>query len=964
MSSSANPHFLPDPRLSHAIVENSLDGILAFDFGQRLVLWNAAMERMTGLLKSQVLGGSVFDVLPFLQEIVEDKQFADIAPGQSIALGERPYFIASSHRRGWVEAHYAALRGHSDEVVGTLVILREVTEHKRASERLKESQNRFRTLFEEAPIAYHEIDRGGVVRRVNRAECELLGYSARQILNHKVWELVAPEQRELSREAVRQKLLGQLTLAPFHREYVRGDGTRLTVEVHEKLIRDSRGEVIGIRSALLDRTERVRAEEQLLQSRDQLELRVQDRTAELALANEALQKEVQDRRRAEQRLALQFSVARRLAESASFAAAAPGILKSICEKLGWDLAIFWAVSPQSGLLECRHVWRKDGGPVDPGVLNLTPEAGLAGWVWATKEPCWIADITAESDFPWGAFSGRREFRGGLVFPVLLTTEVFGVLAFFSRDVQPLDNELLTSTSLIGSQIGQFIERKRTVDALQESEKRFAAFMHHLPGVAFIKDLEGRYVYNNGGVPTNVGAAVEQICGKTDYELFPEELAIAYRNNDRLVLESNAPIEVMEPCVQDGEMHYWLLYKFPIPDSEGRTALVGGIGIDITERRQLEEQLRQSQKMEAIGRLAGGVAHDFNNLLTIISGYGRMVLDDLAPKHRSRARVEEVLNAADRAAILTSQLLAFSRRQVVQPKALELNHLISNLEKMLRRVIGEHIELVTSLSPDLRRVKADGGQIEQVIMNLAVNARDAMPQGGKLTIETRNVFFSRESGLSDAGGLYAVLAVSDTGVGMDAHAKTHLFEPFFTTKGRGKGTGLGLSTVYGIVKQHGGEIRVESSPGAGATFDIYFPVAEESAEQVEVIGRRATAPMGTETILLVEDEAGVREFARETLKRSGYRVLEAGDAQEALRLAQQEKGPIHLLLTDVIMPLVSGRELAEQIKEMREGTRVVYMSGYTDDVLAYRGDLGEDIDFLQKPFAPDVLARKVREVLER
>jgi CheY-like chemotaxis protein len=369
-------------------------------------------------------------------------------------------------------------------------------------------------------------------------------------------------------------------------------------------------------------------------------------------------------------------------------------------------------------------------------------------------------------------------------------------------------------------------------------------------------------------------------------------------------------------------------------------------------------------MEAIGRLAGGVAHDFNNLLTIISGYGRMVLDDLGGRHKLRGRVEEVLNAADRAAILTSQLLAFSRRQVVQPKVLGLNHLISNLEKMLRRVIGEHIELKTLLSPDLGKVKADGGQLEQVIMNLSVNARDAMPKGGILTIETADVSWRKEYDAPGSLRPHVRLSVRDTGIGMDLNTRNHLFEPFFTTKDRGKGTGLGLSTVYGIVKQHGGEIRVESRPGVGTSFHIYLPVAEEAAVAEPGVAGEEVAAKGTETVLLVEDEAGVRQLARTILKQHGYRVLEAADAREAIRLAQHERGPIHLLLTDVIMPLMSGRELVEQIRPLRKEMRVIYMSGYTGDVLAYRGDLGPDINFLQKPFAPEALAKKVRDALEK
>jgi CheY-like chemotaxis protein len=360
-------------------------------------------------------------------------------------------------------------------------------------------------------------------------------------------------------------------------------------------------------------------------------------------------------------------------------------------------------------------------------------------------------------------------------------------------------------------------------------------------------------------------------------------------------------------------------------------------------------------MDAVGRLAGGVAHDFNNLLTIIGGYGRMVLDHLSAGDHARGSMEQVLNAAERAAVLTSQLLAFSRRQAAQPKVIELNHVISNLEKMLRRVIGEHIELRTVFDPALPRVKADAGQVEQVLMNLAINARDAMPQGGTLTIESRGVY--------RRGVPHVRLSVMDTGVGMDAATRGRLFEPFFTTKGRGKGTGLGLSTVYGIVKQHAGDIAVESEPGGGARFHIHLPAVEGEAEPAAAQEVASAPGRGSETILLVEDDAGVRRVARDTLGGHGYRVLEAAGGQEALGIAEAEAGRIHLLVTDMIMPLMSGRELARRLIERDGSLRVIYMSGYTDDVIAYHGELGRDADFLRKPFAPEALARKVRAVLD-
>jgi PAS domain S-box-containing protein len=959
-----NPTLLPGLLLQERIIQSMLDGVVVFDRQYRFLVWNPAMERVTGISREQTLGRNALELFPFLREIGAEKHFQAVLSGESVVADRVPYSLPSSKRRGFAQAHYSPVRDQDGNVVAGLTVIRDVSAQKRTHDRLRESENRFRTLFEDAPIAYHEIDREGVVRRVNRAECELLGLSAEQIVSRHIWDFVVADQRDVSRNAVRRKMEEQEPTAPFLRDYIRPDGVRLTLEVHDRLIRNTAGEVIGIRSAMLDHTVRARAERELRQTRDDLEQRVGERTVELAQANEALHREVSERSRAEQRLALQYSVAKILADSPGIGIAAPVILRAIGENLGWNLGIFWGMTAPSGLLECRATWQSGDAPVGLNPTDLEPETGLAGWAWMTRAPSWIEDVSRAPEFPWGVLTARKGVRGGLIFPVMIGEQVFAVLGFFSRHPQPVDDEMLKATALIGSQIGQFIDRRRAEEALAQSEARFATFMQHLPGVAFIKDLEGRYVFHSARVETLGGPLGQDFPGKTDDDIFPREFAAMYRANDRRVVELGMPIEVVETCQQGPELHHWLLYKFPIPDGAGRTAFIGGIGIDITERRQLEDQLRQSQKMEAIGRLAGGVAHDFNNLLTIISGYGRMVLDDLGLRHKLRGRVEEVLNAADRAAILTSQLLAFSRRQVVQPKLLELNHLISNLEKMLCRVIGEHIELKTILSPSLGRVKADGGQLEQVIMNLSVNARDAMPEGGTLVIETSMVPWRKESDLPDSPRPCVRLSVRDTGMGMDTNTLSHLFEPFFTTKDRGKGTGLGLSTVYGIVRQHGGEIRVESSPGAGATFDIYLPAAEETPVVESGAAAAETVAKGTETVLLVEDEVVVRRLAKEILKHHGYRVLEAADAREALRIAQQERGPIHLLLTDVIMPLMSGRELVEQLRQSRPETRVIYMSGYTDDVLAYRGDLGSDINFLQKPFAPEALAKKVREALEQ
>ncbi len=387
---------------------------------------------------------------------------------------------------------------------------------------------------------------------------------------------------------------------------------------------------------------------------------------------------------------------------------------------------------------------------------------------------------------------------------------------------------------------------------------------------------------------------------------------------------------------------------------------------MTERSRAEAAMRQSQRLEAVGRLAGGVAHDFNNMLTAITGYGEMLRAGLPEGDPLREDADEILKAADRAAGLTRQLLAFSRQQVLQARLVSLNDSVRDMEKMLRRLIGEDIEFVTRLDPDLRLAKTDPSQVQQVILNLCVNARDAMPHGGTLTIETANVELDAHAVAEHsitAPGQYVQLAVTDTGVGMDAETKSRLYEPFFTTKPSEKGTGLGLATVYGIVKQSGGEIWVYSEPGHGTTFKVFFPAVSSVGELAVPAARPASSVVGSETILLAEDEDAVRRLAHRVLERAGYTVLLAGSGADAEKLARAHEGTIHLLVTDMVMPGIGGRELAERLRALRPDIRVLYLSGYTDSTVTQKGLLDAGDSFLQKPFTTDALARKVRETID-
>jgi len=399
---------------------------------------------------------------------------------------------------------------------------------------------------------------------------------------------------------------------------------------------------------------------------------------------------------------------------------------------------------------------------------------------------------------------------------------------------------------------------------------------------------------------------------------------------------------------------------------GNLVRVWGTQRDVSDQRRLEEQFRQSQKMEAVGQLAGGIAHDFNNLLTAILGNTQLLLRDLPPGDAMRGDVEEIRKASERAAALTRQLLAYSRRQMLQPEILDLNVVVGEMDRMLRRLIGEHIALVTVPGPDLGRVRADPSQIEQVLVNLVVNARDAMPQGGRLTIETANVDLDEsyvQDHLGASPGAYALLAVTDTGTGMDATVRAHLFEPFFTTKEVGQGTGLGLATVYGIVKQSGGYISVYTELGQGSSFKVYLPRVDRPAGSPPPTAPRSATARGSETVLVVEDDPAVLSLSCRALESEGYTILCASDGADALRLVERHGGEIHLLVTDVVMPGMSGRELAEQMAARRAGIRILYMSGYPGDAAVQHGALARGSAFLQKPFSPDGLARKVRETLD-
>lgn len=516
------------------------------------------------------------------------------------------------------------------------------------------------------------------------------------------------------------------------------------------------------------------------------------------------------------------------------------------------------------------------------------------------------------------------------------------------------------------------ERVRAEEALRESEERYRTILEEIEDGYYETDRAGRLTFFNRSFERILGRPAEELEGKRYREYMGTENARRILATLRRVYETGTPARIsgLDVVHPDGTRRAVETSVTLVRDRDGTPVGFRGIVWDVTERVRLEDQLRQAQRMEAVGRLAGGIAHDFNNVLTALQGHAQLALEQMADSDPARDDLLEIQKNAERAANLTRQLLAFSRRQVVRPELLDLNDVVRGMKRMLDRLIAEDVILETSLAPDLPRVLADPGQIEQVVMNLAVNARDALPGGGTITIRTAVAELTRD--LAEryaypvAPGPYVVLSVSDTGKGMDAETQSRVFEPFFTTKEQGKGTGLGLATVYGIVKQSGGYIWVRSEPDQGSTFEVYLPPATEAAGPIRTPVARAPGdappPNGGATVLVVEDELPVRNLIRRVLVRRGYQVLEARNGSEALRIAAEWRAPIHLILTDVIMPEMGGPDLAEQIRGSHPEAPLLFMSGYTEDEVIRRGISHAEVAFLEKPFTPETLVRKVQETI--
>jgi len=604
--------------------------------------------------------------------------------------------------------------------------------------------------------------------------------------------------------------------------------------------------------------------------------------------------------------------------------------------------------------------------------RIGPSVGSCGTAAYRAEAVVVTDIA--TDPLWNDYR-QLALPAGLKAcwstPILSRTgKVLGTFAVYYREPRAPDPAHLQLVDCATHLAGIAVERELAEDELHAVEARYRALVERLPAITYIAEVGvlGRWHFVSPQIQSILGFAPEDWMADSSNwvnHIHPEDRELVFAEETRFAERGGTFHAEYRMLASDGRVLWFRDDATYVRAGDHRQPLMQGVLYDITERKQLEDQFRHSQKMEAVGKLAGGVAHDFNNLLMIIQGHNEQLLSRLPRNDAGHTHAAEIKKAASRAASLTRQLLAFSRKQVLQPSALDMNEVVTELGKMLHRVIGEDIAVQINTAPELWTVKVDQNQMEQVLLNLALNARDAMPNGGKLTIATRNeeVDSTRSRKDSPQPGNYVVLEVSDTGVGMDAETQTHVFEPFFSTKGLGKGTGLGLASVYGIVEQSGGWISFRSRVGHGTTFSIYLPQASQISAPSEKEAQPAATAKGTETILVVEDEDEIRDLVTQYLERNGYTVLQATNGRQAQSVAQSYKGPIHLLVTDVVMPHVSGYELAQHFNKLRPSTKVLFTSGYPEDAGTNHKLASSQTPILQKPFSLSGLTDKVREILD-
>lgn len=811
-------------------------------------------------------------------------------------------------------------------------------------ESIEESERKYRSLFEDSRDAIYVTSVDGRLADANPAMLRLFGYTEEDMKALDAHEIYADPSD-------RQKFQLAITANGYVRDYevrfLKKDGSVMDCLLTSTLQYDREGNITGYQGIVRDDTER---------------------------------------RRHEKEISLLQSITLAVSETYDIRSALEVTIRKVCEATGWVLGEAWILCKDCGHLEWSTSWCMDkeneklNGFIDKSKgFTFVSGEGLPGRVWSSMKSQWLRDVTIDSNFPRAGYANDCGLKAAMGVPIMAGDNVVAVIDFFAYMAHDEDERLLALVSSVADQLGSVLERKMAEDTLRLSEERFREMAENISEVFWVSSPDMRsFEY--------ISPAYEDIYGSPSDELYrhPDRwLETIYPPDSDAAIKAFSPLSINSGSVDveyriarpDGSVRWIRSRGFPVRDKTGKIYRIVGILGDITEQKKLEEQLRHAVKMEAVGQLAGGIAHDFNNILTAIIGYASVMGMRLTAGDPIKVYVDQILSASERAAALTQGLLAFSRKQIISPKQIDLNNIIRTVERLLQRVIGEDIEFKSVLTGKELVIKADAGQMEQVLMNLATNARDAMPDGGQLTIETEFVELDNEfikaHGYGEQG-TYALLSVSDTGAGMDEATRDKIFEPFFTTKEVGKGTGLGMSIVYGIVKQHDGFINVYSEPGKGTTFRIYLPLYTPDADSGVAGPERNRAEKecekpvqgGTETILLGEDDPNVRGLIKEVLERYGYKVIEAVDGDDAIEKFFEHMEDIRLLLLDVVMPKKNGKEVYEEIKKFVPCIKALFASGYTANVIHKKGVLDEGLIFISKPVAPNELLRKVREVLDR
>jgi PAS domain S-box-containing protein len=897
------------------LIDNLPDGIFLKDKGSRFIFANQGIAELMGAPDPSALTGKTDH--DFYPKEVADVFLADerVVMESRQRLVNREESESMSGKLRWLTTKVPLIDAHG-EVTGLLGITRDVTERHEAEEKLRRSEQRYRELLEQAADGIFLRDESGNFLMANAAVCEMLGYTRDELLRLNILDTYPKELRDEGR--ARQDQINSGERMRFERTMKRKDGSVIPVEMSARRLVD--GTLQGIARDITERVEHERA------------------IARLSLVHRAMSKTNQ--------LIVHEKDRQRLLE---------GICRIAVEDGGALMAWVGFVDSKTKTVAPAAWFGKEEGYLSEAVISAEDVPlgrGPTGVAIRENRHVFSVDIASEPTMaPWRERALRRGYHSSAAFPLTEKGEAIGAITAYSAEAGFFNPSAVALLDELAMDISYALESLKGEEERKQAEERnlsLARFVNENPQPVMRVTPDGSLIYaNKASMPLTFSWARggdskvpgEYLCALTH----------AWESGEKQEIEiceaSRTYVVTIVPFTAAG---YINLY-----------------GRDVTEEKALAQRLNQAQKMEAIGQLTGGVAHDFNNVLQVITGYCEVLNKRLSEENQKY--VAEITKAAQRAAALIAQLLAFSRKQALRPQVVDTKDLIRSMQKMLERVLGEDIELRSFIDPNTGNFLADPGQMVQVLLNLAVNARDAMPLGGKLTIESSNRAFDEAYVHDHPGakkGQYVRIAVSDAGVGMDQETLSHIYEPFFTTKEKGKGTGLGLSTVYGIVKQSDGYINCYSELGKGTTFTIYLPLTSEEAGSLLVAAPGTTAPKGTETILLVDDDKAIRSVARIALEEAGYVVIEASGGEEALAVVSERCIAIDLLVTDVVMPRMSGKDLSLKIKKICPNVRVLYASGYTANVISHHGILDTGVDFLQKPFSSIELLTKVRQILDR